>query len=158
MDQENGVHLNGEEKTLLTLKGSRKAFVAEYGCGLLSLVGLGILYLKGIAVPTILNYFMLGFSVFSIGSAEYSRLVTRYRLTPSKLVIIKGIIKQHKKNVYYHPLAFIPDLNTKQSRIQRILNYGTIFVNAGGNSFELKNISKPLKMVGVIEELIGHKR
>ena len=86
-------------------------------------------------------------------------MMTRYTILPNKLTIIKGIIKHDKKNVYFHPLGFVPDLNIKQTRIQRMLSYGTIYLKGeGGNTFTIKDISKPHKVLEMIEELIRKNR
>jgi uncharacterized membrane protein YdbT with pleckstrin-like domain len=144
--------------TLKVLKRSRKAYITEYTSGVLILLFTIILYSKGIYLNKGLYYFVVGFAFFSIGSAEFSRMFLRYRITSEKIIIIKGLIKQSKKNVYYHPLGFVPDINLKQNRMQRLLNFGTIFVDAGGNSFEIKDINKPHKVMEMIENLIGHNK
>ena len=137
-------------KTLKTLRRSRKAYIIEYLSGALILLLTAGLYGKGIILPKPIYYFAVGFSFFSIGSAEFSRLFLRYKITSEKIIIIKGLLKQSKKNVYYHPLGFIPDINLKQDRVQRVLNFGTIFVDAGGNSFQMKDINKPHKVMEMI--------
>ncbi len=73
---------------------------------------------------------------------------------PQKAIIVNGIIKQSKKNIYFHPLGFVPDINIKQNRIQRVLNYGTIYVQGGSNPFEIKEIDHPLRVMDFLEELI----
>ena len=142
-------------KVLYTFKTSRKALLLEYICGGFLLVLLLTAYFKGIYVKPTISYFVLGLSFFSFGSAEFSRFMLRYKITGDKLTIVQGLIKQDKKHVYFHPLGFVPDINTKQSRIQRLLDSGTIFVaGAGGNSFEIKDVNKPHKVMEIIESLI----
>ena len=143
------------KKILYTFKRSRKSFLLEYACGLFLLVLLLITTSKGIHVKPTISYSVLGISLFSLASIELSRLMLRYKIMEEKLTIIHGLIKQNKKHVYFHPLGFVPDINTKQSRIQRLLDYGTIFVaGAGGNSFEIKEVNKPHKVMEIIENLI----
>tara|TARA_Y100000310_G_C20357172_1_gene657223 strand:- start:201 stop:707 length:507 start_codon:yes stop_codon:yes gene_type:complete len=157
-DQKEGKNRDEKEDVLLHFKRSRKAFLTEYFSGFLLLLLVVVLYMKGIILPKGLHYFVVGFALFSIVSAEFSRLFLRYKITSTKIVIISGLIKQDKKNVYYHPLGFLPDINTKQGRLQRLLNYGTIFVDAGGNSFEIKDVNSPHKVMGMLEGLIGHDK
>lgn len=147
-----------ESKVLKTLRKSRKAYLIEYLCGF-SLLGLvGYSYLQGINLTPLTKYFLLGagLSITSVG--EIARLFHRYKITNSKLIIIKGIIKQRKKNVNYHPLAFVPDISMKQGRIQRLLNFGTVFVEAGASSFEIKDIDRPRQVMELVESLIEKTR
>ena len=88
------------------------------------------------------------------------RMITRYKVTDEKIIIIHGVIKQAKKNVYFHPLAFVPDLNIHQSRVQRFLGVGTVYLKAGGgdNTFEIKDVSNPNKVLSLIEKLIDDNK
>ena len=147
------------ETIIAVLRRSRKSFIIEYVCALI-LMGLLIAApLKGIPVHRYLVYFILGLAAVSILSAEWSRAMVRYIITPPKVIIIKGIIKQSKKNVHFLPLGFVPEINMKQTRLQRLLNYGTIFVHGSGeNSFEIKDIDQPQEVLALIEELIEKNR
>jgi uncharacterized membrane protein YdbT with pleckstrin-like domain len=71
-----------------------------------------------------------------------------------KLVTIEGLIKQNKKNIYFHPLGFVPDINVKQSRLQRVLGIGTISVTMGGENFQIKDVDYPHRIIDIIEERI----
>ena len=75
-----------------------------------------------------------------------------------KLVTIDGIIKQNRKNIYFHPLGFVPDINIKQNRIQRLLNYGTISIVMGGSNFEIKDVNNPHSIIKIIEEQIEYSK
>jgi len=102
---------------------------------------------------------MGGIALSAIGTAELTRAMIRYKVLPHKLVITHGIIKQKKKNVYFHPLGFVPDLNVKQDRLQRIFNIGTVFLMSGSESaFELKDIDQPHRILELIEKLIEDNR
>ncbi|MEK6969646.1 MAG: PH domain-containing protein [Nanoarchaeota archaeon] len=139
---------------LTTLRRSRKAFLVEYTCGVLLLLLLAVFSLKGIELWAGFQYFVLGLALFSFVYAEFSRMLIQYRIMPQKAIIVNGIIKQSKKNIYFHPLGFVPDINIKQNRIQRVLNYGTIYVQGGSNPFEIKEIDHPLRVMDFLEELI----
>lgn len=145
-------------KVLKTLRKTRKAFLIEYLCGLFLLGLIGFSYLKEIGLHENVVYFVAALGLVSIGSAEFARLFVWYKFTDEKMVIIKGIIKQKRKNIYYHPLGFVPDLNVKQSRIQRLLNYGTVFLEMGESSFEFKDVNKPHKVLKMVEGLIERHR
>ena len=64
-----------KERILLNIRKSRKAFFIEYFCGLVLLVGLSILIVKGINFNPIINYFVGGLAFISIGSA-FEMIVT----------------------------------------------------------------------------------
>ncbi len=149
----------GDETAIAILRRSRKSFIIEYACALI-LVGLLITaFFRGIAVHRYIVYFILGLAAISVLSAEWSRAMVRYIITHPKVIIIKGIIKQSKKNVHFLPLGFVPEINMKQTRLQRLLNYGTIFVHGSGeNSFEIKDIDQPQEVLALIEELIEKNR
>lgn len=148
-----------EDKVITIIRKSRKAFIIEYICSFLLLGLLAATYFKGIRLPTIFNYLILGIAAFALLSAELSRALTLYKITGSKVIIIKGLIKQAKKNVHFLPLGYIPEINTHQGRIQRLLNIGTIFVHGSAqNSFEIKDINDPQKVLELIEQLIEENR
>ncbi len=147
------------EEVITVLRKSRKAFLIEYACGILLLALLFITNWKGIILPPKAQYYVGGLAFVSIVSAEISRLIWKYKVTPSKISIIKGFIQQNKKNVHFLPLGYVPDINLKQNRIQRLLNYGTIFIHSSSeNSLEIKDVDCPQKVLEMIEELIEHAR
>ena len=146
-------------KILYSLKKSRKAYILEYVLGIFLLFLPTILILKGFNVSKIFGnvFFVLGLG--SVLSAEYSRIITRYKFTKEKMIITHGILKQRRKNVYFAPLAFLPNINFKQGRIQRLLNFGTVYISSGGNeenSFIIEDVNKPHRVLEIIEELV-HK-
>jgi uncharacterized membrane protein YdbT with pleckstrin-like domain len=148
-----------EDELILSLRRSRKSFLVEYGCALFLVVFLLLLRSSGVALSRPIHLLVVGSALFSAGSAEFARQLLRYKITDSKITIIRGIIQQNKKNIYFHPLGFVPDLNTRQNRLQRILNIGTIFV-AGGedNTFEISDVSRPKQVMETIEGLIAQNR
>lgn len=148
-----------QEEVLRTLRKTRKAFMLEYTCGFFLLGLLGYARFNGLVVDHIFVYFVLGLSLTSIGWAELNRLLLRYKITESKLTTINGFLKQSKKNVYFQALAFIPDLNIKQSRLQRLFGYGTVYIRSGmENTFEIRDIDNPVEVMELIEKLIDYNK
>ena len=147
------------DEVIKTLRKTRKAFLLEYGSGFLLLGLLGFSLFKGLVIHPYFVYFVFGLSLVTIGSAEVSRIFLRYKITESKLTTINGFLKQSKKNVYFQALAFVPDLNIKQSRLQRLLGYGTVYIKSGGeNTFEIRDIDNPLQIMELIEKLIDYNK
>jgi len=150
---------NKEEDYNFTLRKTRKAFLIEYLCGSFLLILILTFALKGVKLQFPAKILIGSIAFVSLVTAEVSRIFTKYKVTKTKLIIIHGLIKQKKKNVYFHPLGFVTDINTKQTRLQRLLNYGTIYVNGGGgNTFEIKDINNPKKVMDIVEKLIAKNR
>ncbi len=148
-----------QEELIAKLYKTRKAFLIEYGCGIVLLGFLLVSYL--IANPPGRNValFMGALSAIFLASAEVGRIFTRYTITTEKIVVVKGLIKQSKKNVHFIPLGYIPEINLKQNYLQRILGYGTVFVHGSSeNSFEVKDIDNPQQILQIIEDLIEKNR
>jgi uncharacterized membrane protein YdbT with pleckstrin-like domain len=143
---------------LYNFKRSRKAFLLEYFCGFFLLTVLVISLIKGINLKPEIHYLILGLSVSAIASVELSRLMLSYKIMPDKFIVSEGLIKQDKKNIYFHPLGFVPDIDIKQSRIQRILNYGSISITMGGNHFMIKDLNRPHQVMEIIEDLIEESK
>ena len=141
------------------LRKTWKAYLIEYACASLLLILLAVLYLKGIHIPPLLGYMVGGIALVALVTAEYSRWFTRYLITDEKIVIVHGFIKQNTKNVHFIPLGFVPEINLKQGRLQRLLNYGTIFIHGTGeSSFEVKEVDNPQEVLALIEMLIDKNR
>lgn len=155
-----GYHLTVEnEEVLMSLKQSRKAFLVEYACGLFILGAFWWLNAQGLKLSRTLSYMIIGLGVIIIAIPELYRLTPRYKITTSKLIVIEGILKQQRKNVYYHPLGFVPDLNVSQTAVQRLLDYGSIFLRGSDqNTFEIRNINSPQEILAWLEELIDKNR
>jgi len=138
----------------MTFLRSRKAFLIEYFCAGILLVFLVLAYAFGLVLKNYVLYVLIALIVIFIATAELSRVMLRYKIVEDKLVTIEGLIKQNKKNIYFHPLGFVPDINVKQSRLQRVLGIGTISVTMGGENFQIKDVDYPHRIIDIIEERI----
>jgi hypothetical protein len=148
-----------KEEVLKTFKKTRKAFLIEYSCAIFLVGLLMVLGFKGITLKPIISRLAYSLAFLAIITAETSRIMIRYKVLPKKLTIIRGIIKHDKKNVYFHPLGFVPYLNVKQTRMQRLLSYGTIYLKGeSGNTFAIKDVNNPHKVLEMIENLIQKNR
>lgn len=147
--------LKKKDDVIKIIKKSRKAYFTEYFCGFFLLGLLFYFRFEDISIPLPARYFIVGMAVFAIGSAEISRSIMRYKILHTKIMMIHGFVKQTKKNVYFHPLGYVPDINYKQTRWQRFLGYGTIYFRGSEDgTFELKDIDHPEKNIRLIEDLI----
>ena len=147
------------QKVPFTLFRTRKAFWIEYLCGITILVLLIISYTSNISLTWKAQLFLLALAMIILGYTEVHRVMLRYRVLQDKLIIIEGLLKQDKKNIYFHALGFVPDINIKQSVIQRVLGYGAIAVVGGMiSSFEIKDVSNPHKIMEMIEDLIEESK
>ena len=147
------------EKMLFTLSKTRKGYVIEYFCAvfLLSLPFFATMWNFLLTLRAQRVLFLLG--VVVVLYAEISRIYVRYKITTKKIIIISGLLRQNKKNVYFHPLAFIPDINVEQNIVQRVFNFGTISVRGSeDNAFEIKDIDDPHAVMKEVERLIDETR
>ena len=148
-----------EENIIYKLRKSRKAFWVEYLCALF-LIGIIIYSSYHTILPPFAHYVLLGMIGVTIFSAELARLFIRYNITSSKVIVIKGFIKQSRKNIYFHSLAYAPEINMSQNRIQRLLHYGKVYVHGGGLAevFEISDVDSPQEVLKQIEQLVRHTR
>ena len=154
-----GEELAAGEKMLFTLSKTRKGYVIEYFCAvfLLSLPFLATMWNFLLTLRAQRVLLLLGVVVALY--AEISRIYVRYKITTKKIIIISGLLRQNKKNVYFHPLAFIPDINVEQNIVQRVFNFGTISVRGSeDNAFEIKDIDDPHAVMKEVERLIDETR
>jgi len=146
-------------EVLLTLRQSRKAFIIEYCCALVFFALLVIARYKGVSLPSSAFSFISFLALTGFVAAESQRyLGDRYKLTDEKLIIIRGIVRIRKRNVYYQPLGFIPDIHVRQSGFQRLLGYGTVSITLSGEAFEIKNVNDPNSVLEMLEGLIGRNK
>ena len=144
-----------DEKVLLVLRRSRKSYSIEYACAAFLIILLLILFARGTVVAKSIVSVVIGIAVLALVSAEVASLFSSYTITQQKVIITKGLIKKQTKNVHFIPLGFVPEINLKQGRIQRLLNIGTVFIHGSGeNSFEIKDVDNPQRILELIEELI----
>jgi len=143
------------ERVLVKLRKSRKVFFVEYVCAIILIVLLGGLYSKGITMPSWMFRIVVVIIAGIILFAEISRIYTRYIITPTKVVIISGLFNETRKNIYFHPLGFVADLNLGQSFVQRILDYGTISLSGSqGYDFVMEDVNSPHEVLKMLEDLI----
>lgn len=150
--------MSEKEEILLKLRKTRKAFLIEYASGAFLLILIVVALSQEIKIPRLPMGFLVGMTVLAFASAEFSRILVRYRITPEKVEIIKGLIRQHKKNVHFHPLGFVPDINVRQNFAQRLLGYGTIFVEGAGGQLEIHDVNNPHSILKLLEERIEKNR
>ncbi|MEK6899944.1 MAG: PH domain-containing protein [Nanoarchaeota archaeon] len=147
------------DRVIMTLRYSRKAFLIEYFCSLFLLSLALIAYLKESQMPQIAFNFVVGLGMLGVASTELRRYYgDRYKIMATKISIIQGFLKIKKKNVYYQPLGFVPDLNIKQTAVQRLLDFGTVFVMVNNHPLELKDIDNPNVVLKMLENLIDETK
>lgn len=147
-----------EEKIIVTLRHSRKSFLLEYVCGLFLLILAISSLFKGGNMYKVASPF-LALSMVGLVSTEIRRFYgDRYNIMQTKLSVIKGIFRVRKRNIYYQPLGFIPDFNIKQTFVQRLLGYGTVFVHVGNTALELRDVDNPHEVLKMFERLIEETR
>ncbi|GEM_PF-1641224 len=152
MEEDGG---DDSDQVLVTLRHSRKAYFLEYLCSFF-LFSLGVFSLFSDSnIPNKISLLFLGLGILGAASTELRRYYgDRYKVMRTKLSVIKGVLKVRKRNIYYQPLSFVPDLNLRQSALQRVLGYGTIFMHVGNAGLELRDIDNPNEIIRMLEGLI----
>ncbi|HIH11736.1 TPA: PH domain-containing protein [Candidatus Woesearchaeota archaeon] len=137
------------EEVIMSLYRSRKAFLLEYGCAVILLLLWLAVQIKRIHLNDILTYGPLVVIAGTLISAESSRVLHRSTITSSKIVIVDGLLKVRKRHVF---ITSINDVDTKQTRLQRLLGFGNIHVRtASGENLELKDINNPEEVMELLE-------
>lgn len=152
--------MNAEnDQTIVVLRHSRKSFLVEYACSFFLLTLVMFSLFKELVIPVSLQYLLLGAALLGIASTEIRRFYgDRYNIMQTKLSVIKGIFKIRKRNIYYQPLGFVPDFNIRQTFLQRLLGYGTVFVHVGNTALELRDVDNPHEVLKMFERLIEETR
>jgi hypothetical protein len=149
-----------QEEALHMCRESRKQYLIEYFLALLLFLLLFFFKTKGVYVPKLISYFVSFFIIALLVIPEWRRIIGfQYFIYPTKITSINGLIKQKRKNIHFFALSFIPDININQTRMQRILNYGTVYISGGEkNTLNIRDVDKPRKVMTLVEDLINKKR
>lgn len=137
----------------MSLRRSRKSFWPEYLCSLFLISLIGAFYYQGKDLDRGITYFVLGLALVLIASAEVSRAVHRCKVTPSKIMIIDGLVKQSTRHIY---IEAISDIDVRQNLLQRMLGYGKIRISSmsGEGSLEIKDVDSPEIRIKELERVI----
>ena len=146
-----------DNKVLMSITKTRKAFIIEYFCAALLLFIILAAAFKGITIKHFLKYITVGVVITAIFSAELSRILHRCDITQSKVLIVEGLIKQTKKHIF---ISAITDVDMKQNYKQRFFGYGNIHIRSasGQKALELKDIDNPGEIMEKLEGLIHKNR
>jgi uncharacterized membrane protein YdbT with pleckstrin-like domain len=141
-----------KEIVLMSLNRTRKAFAIEYACAFF-LLSLPIIALfQGVTLIPFYTLVPVTLGIIFAGHAEISRYLHRSQITSNKVLIIDGLLKMRKRHVF---ISAINDVDTKQSRFQRLFRFGKVHIRtASGEELELKDITKPERVMSQLEDLI----
>ena len=124
----------------------------EYLSGFFLLGLLAVVTVKGINLPTKGYLFVGGLAMLSIGSAEGTRMLFKYKITATKMMLQHGLISQTKRYIFVPSIA---DIDVKQTKIERLLNYGTIHLRSmSGEALQVPGIGEPYEITGLVENLV----
>lgn len=164
MEENNNLHNSLKKKKenveeIIFLQKTRKAFIPEYACGIFLIFLFFSLYFLNLSVPVMVQKGILVLGLLALIFAEISRKMVTYQITPEKLVIMQGLFKKVQKDIHFNPLSFVPEINIHQGILQRILNYGDIFIeSAGVKQLEMKDISNPHQIFSILEDRLEANR
>ena len=146
-----------QENIILTRNQSRRSLLVYYLLSLLFLF-LGIYSIRKNIMAVFLYLFFAAFLIMIIVS-EKKVHYTKLTITDKRAVYREGIMKRHVRTIRY---ASITDISSKQSFIERILNYGdlTIMTSGAKKDYEIvvRKISSPEKTRTIIEKFVLSSR
>lgn len=143
------------EEPVLKLRPSRIGFIKEYSL---------ILFLIWIIV--LLKFLNFGLNVFGLAAAtvfilvllssvEIERLRNVYKITPSHVIVERGIISKKRQSVFFSNIA---DISVQQNITQRLCGFGDVVLGStsGRDYTELKfkKIKKPKDVAHTVERLL----
>ena len=145
-----------QEKVILTRNRSRISLINYYFLFLL-FVFFGIYsFRKNIVV---FPFVFLVIGIISIIISEKKVHYTKLTITSHRAIYKEGILKRHVRTIRY---ASITDISSKQSFIQRILNYGDLAIITSGAKKEyeivIEKIRDPEKTRSIIEKFVLSSR
>ncbi len=141
------------EAPLYSIKPSRIFFLKDYLIILFFILLYFFLPAMGFAMNIVSEFTIYGIIVFFILYIETFRFSNSYKITPSQVVIERGIIQKKRDSVF---LSAISDVNVKQGYFARVLNYGTISIGptSGSEAIQMLGIKNPRKIALELEKLI----
>jgi len=141
------------EAPLYNLKPSRIFFLKDYLIVLFFVLLYFFLPIIGLPMESLTAYTIYGVVAFFLIYVELFRLSNSYKITPSQVVIERGIMQKKRDSVF---LSSISDVNVKQGYFARVLNYGTIAIGptSGSEAIQMLGIRNPRKIALELEKLI----
>lgn len=141
------------EAPLYSIKPSRIFFLKDYFIILFFVLLYFFLPAFGFAMHPLTEYTIFAAIAFFIIYIETFRFSNSYKITPSQVVIERGIIQKKRDSVF---LSAISDVNVKQGYFARVLNYGTIAIGptSGSEAIQMLGIKNPRKIALELEKLI----
>lgn len=139
----------------LRLRKTRKAFYLEYGCALV-LIGTFFFSSQKALFPSGLTNSLSALALLTFLGIEISRLFQQYEITNTKITSTKGIFRRVKGHMYFQPSNFIPNITLKQNLFQKMLGYGSLFVQGEeGNHIEIEDVDRPHEVLHFIEKIFS---
>ena len=157
--EKNDENFEDDSEHVIHLNKTRRAFIPEYLCGVFLILLYISFYFNDLSLPLLARRVVLIIGLSAFFFAEISRKMVRYEITPEKMIITHGVIRQRKKSVHFNPLGFVPDINVHQGVLQRLLNYGDVFIEGSGQHLlEIKEVSSPHRVLKILEDRIELNR
>lgn len=147
---------HNQERVILTRNRSRISLIKYYLLFVL-FVFFGVYsFIKKIEVfPLVFLVIAIIFVIISEKQVHYTKLT----ITSHRAIYKEGIFKKHVRTIRY---ASITDISSKQSFIQRILNYGDLVIITSGakKDYEIvvEKIRQPEKTRSIIEKFVINSR
>ena len=142
------------EEPLYMLRPTRTASLDVYALAAMPLALIVALSFVNFPVPFWSIWAASGLAVVLLGSIEYNRLSSRYKITPSQIVVEDGIVSKRRFSLF---LNNVTDVTVRQSNLQRILGYGTVIAGSASGIQQMQlsmTVRKPRELAQRLEHLI----
>ncbi len=149
--------------TLLSLRPTRLIILKYYVAWIFAWVLAVVLYwdpwnffptwkvpLIGIALKTVLAWFLGFLGLLAVLIAEVRRLTVHYILMDNRIITQNGIIRRSTAEI---PYTQIERVELKQGLLQRMLGYGNILIDTGDDMMTFASL-RHVKLV--YDEMIKH--
>ncbi|MFQ6010371.1 MAG: PH domain-containing protein [Candidatus Aenigmatarchaeota archaeon] len=142
------------EKPVIEGRPVRSFYLKEYFLALALVFTVVFLWVVGYSPFMILVYSAIALAAFLVFIAEFSRLRSYYRITPSHVILEEGIVSRKRKSF---SMANVSDISVRQGYVQRALRFGIVMVGSSSGrefmSLDLK-VKNPRAVAARIEKLI----
>ena len=142
------------EKPVFHGRPVRSYYLKEYALAFVLLLTVVALWVMGLSPFILFVYGAIALAGFLVFIAEFSRMRSYYRITPSHVILEEGIIARKRKSF---SMANVSDISVRQNYVQRMLKYGTVMVgSSSGREFMSLNlrVRNPRTLAAEIEGLI----
>jgi uncharacterized membrane protein YdbT with pleckstrin-like domain len=142
--------MGDEIEEVIKFYKSRKPYLPIYLMVLGLIVVITYLKIYNMPLDTLTLFGALLFTMASISITEIHRIRDTYSISDNHVIHRSGYLAKAEKKIH---LKSITDIEARQGIWQRLVGYGSIFVQSasGSNHILIKDINRPEKFISLLE-------